>query len=209
MDYKNFLNRFLTSILFIILYFVIIIYFTDKIIYLVTLIYLLIIIEILVNFKRYTYLPIIYILISCTFFIIYFNSYFNLFEFTFIIICISLFDSSSYLIGKNLGKKRIFFKISPNKTYEGLFGGVIITNLSSVFVYFYFDYDFQINMSLFYLTNIIIFFSFFGDLMQSYFKRLNNLKDSSNFIPGHGGFFDRFDSFLLVIVPLTIHKLFI
>ena len=50
-------------------------------------------------------------------------------------------------------------------------------------------------------------FSFFGDLIQSYFKRLNFLKDSGNFIPGHGGFFDRFDSFLLAIIPISILNL--
>ena len=59
---------------------------------------------------------------------------------------------------------------------------------------------------MFFFINIIILFSFLGDLIQSYFKRLNNIKDSSNFLPGHGGFFDRFDSFLLVIIPFSIHR---
>ena len=62
----------------------------------------------------------------------------------------------------------------------------------------------KINYNLFFLNNLVILFSFLGDFIQSYFKRINYLKDSGSFIPGHGGFFDRFDSFLLVIIPISI-----
>ena len=73
---------------------------------------------------------------------------------------------------------------------------------------FYLNFDLsKIDYNLFILANLVIVFSFFGDLIQSYFKRLNFLKDSGNFIPGHGGFFDRFDSFLLVIIPISILNL--
>ena len=65
----------------------------------------------------------------------------------------------------------------------------------------------KIDYDLFILANLVIAFSFFGDFIQSYFKRLNSLKDSGNLIPGHGGFFDRFDSFLLVIIPFSILNL--
>ena len=58
------------------------------------------------------------------------------------------------------------------------------------------------------LINLTIFFSIFGDLIESYFKRKNNLKDSSEFLPGHGGFFDRFDSFISSIIFLTLFSLF-
>ena len=56
------------------------------------------------------------------------------------------------------------------------------------------------------LLNIIIIFSILGDLTQSLFKRKNNIKDSSNFLPGHGGFFDRFDSFISSIILLTLYS---
>jgi phosphatidate cytidylyltransferase len=138
----------------------------------------------------------------------YFSFNFNSYEFTAIILCITCFDSSSYLFGKIFGKKKILNKISPNKTYEGLIGGIMLTNLISLIIYLNFDiYKTNVNLNFFFFTNIVILFSFFGDLIQSYFKRFNNLKDSSNFLPGHGGFFDRFDSFLLVIIPFSIHSI--
>ena len=207
MDYKNLSIRILSSFIFIILYSSIFFYYTDKIIYFITLIYFLICIEVFLNFKKSINIIILYILISYLSIAIYIIFVFNLYEFTAIVLVIICFDSFCYLFGKILGKHKILNIISPNKTYEGLFGGIIFTNLISLIFYLNFDiYKISINSNVFFFTNIIILFSFLGDLIQSYFKRLNNIKDSSNFLPGHGGFFDRFDSFLLVIIPFSIHK---
>ena len=207
MDYKNLSIRILSSFIFIILYFSIFFYYTDKIIYFITLIYFLICLEVFFNFKKSINIIILYILISYLFLAIYIIFVFNLYEFTAIVLVIICFDSFCYIFGKILGKHKILNKISPNKTYEGLFGGIIFTNLFSLILYLNFDiYKISINSNVFFFINIIILFSFLGDLIQSYFKRLNNIKDSSNFLPGHGGFFDRFDSFLLVIIPFSIHR---
>ena len=205
MDYKNLLIRILSSFIFLTFYFTLLFYFTDKIIYLITIIYLLIFIEIYLNFKRTKNITYFYIVISYISVAIYFALDFKSYEFTAIILGIICFDSSCYLFGKIFGKNKMLNKISPKKTYEGLFGGIILTNIISLIIYLNFDiYKSGINLNVFIFINIIILFSFFGDLIQSYFKRLNNLKDSSNFLPGHGGFFDRFDSFLLVIIPFSI-----
>ena len=207
MDYKNLSIRILSSFIFIILYSSIFFYYTDKIIYFITLIYFLICLEVFFNFKKSINIIILYILISYLSIAIYIIFVFNLYEFTAIVLVIICFDSFCYLFGKIVGKHKILNKISPNKTYEGLFGGIIFTNLVSLIFYLNFDiYKISINSNMFFFINIIILFSFFGDLIQSYFKRLNNIKDSSNFLPGHGGFFDRFDSFLLVIIPFSIHR---
>ena len=207
MDYKNLSIRILSSFIFVILYSSIFFYYTDKIIYFITLIYFLICIEVFLNFKKSINIILLYISISYLSIAIYIIFVFNLYEFTAIVLVIICFDSFCYIFGKILGKHKILNKISPNKTYEGLFGGIIFTNLVSLIFYLNFDiYKISINSNVFFFTNIIILFSFLGDLIQSYFKRLNNIKDSSNFLPGHGGFFDRFDSFLLVIIPFSIHR---
>ena len=51
---------------------------------------------------------------------------------------------------------------------------------------------------------MIILSSFTGDIIESFFKRKNNIKNSSNFLPGHGGFFDRFDSFIFSVIPFYL-----
>ena len=206
MAYKNFLIRFISSFFLISIYFSLYFYDSNKIIYFVTLIYLIILLEILIFFKRYKFFIISYIFISFVFVHLYFYSNFSPTEFTLIILCIACFDSASYIVGKKFGRSKIFIKISPNKTYEGLFGGVLITNIVSFIIYFIIDLS-KINYNLFIIVNFVVLFSFFGDLIQSYFKRLNFLKDSGHFIPGHGGFFDRFDSFLLAIIPMSLLNL--
>jgi len=203
MVYKNFLTRIISSFFLIFLYFFLYLNYTNKIIYFVALIYLIILLEILVFFKKYKLIIISYIILSFAFVFLYFYYNFSPIEFTAIILCIACFDSACYIVGKNYGKNKILISISPNKTYEGLFGGILFTNTACLLIYFFIDIS-KIDYNLFILANLVIFFSFFGDLIQSYFKRLNILKDSGNLIPGHGGFFDRFDSFLLVIIPISL-----
>ena len=206
MDYKNLLIRFISSFILISLYFFLYINYSNKIFYLVTIIYLIIFLEILIFFKRYKIIIFSYIIISFLFVFLYFYYNFSPIEFTTIILCIACFDSACYVVGKNYGKNKILINISPNKTYEGLFGGILFTNTLCLLIYIFIDIS-KFDYNLFILANLVISFSFFGDLIQSYFKRLNFLKDSGNFIPGHGGFFDRFDSFLLAIIPISILNL--
>ena len=201
MVYNNFLLRLLFSGFFISVY-CIFTYINFKYVqYLIFLIYILIFIEIYLYFKLFKFLPIFYLFISFVFFItIDFDkvilSNFNLF----ILIVIS-FDIFSYVIGKNFGKNN-FTKISPNKTYEGLFGGFIISFFLSLL--FAFIFEITVNIELIFYILLIILCAFTGDIIESYFKRKNELKNSSEFIPGHGGVFDRFDSFLFSIIIYSI-----
>ena len=201
MAYNNFLLRLLFSGFFISIY-CIFAYVNFKYVqYLIFLIYILIFIEIYLYFKLFKFLPIFYLFISFVFFItIDFDkvilSNFNLF----ILIVIS-FDIFSYVIGKNFGKNN-FTKISPNKTYEGLFGGFIISFFLSLL--FAFIFEITVNIELIFYILLIILCAFTGDIIESYFKRKNELKNSSEFIPGHGGVFDRFDSFLFSIIIYSI-----
>ncbi|MDC3184459.1 phosphatidate cytidylyltransferase, partial [Pelagibacteraceae bacterium] len=86
--------------------------------------------------------------------------------------------------------------------YEGLFGGTIISLCLSLL--FAFIFEILVNMELIFYIFLIILSSFVGDMIESFFKRKNNLKNSSEFIPGHGGVFDRFDSFLFSIIIYSV-----
>ena len=201
MAYSNFILRLLFSSIFIIIYFFIAYINFKYVFFLILLIYLLIFIEIYLYFKIFKLLPLLYIIISFIFFItidfrkeIFLN--FNLF-----ILTVITFDIFSYIIGKSFGKNKLT-KISPNKTIEGLFGGILISLFCSLLFSFIFEILINIELIIFILLNIT--FAFVGDIVESYFKRKNNLKNSSELIPGHGGVFDRFDSFLFSIIFYSI-----
>ncbi len=101
-------------------------------------------------------------------------------------------NSFAYIIGKNFGKNLLYKNISPKKTWEGFWGGLIFSTIASVFYY-----NMQSNFNiLFFISSAIILsiLATIGDLIQSKFKRKVNIKDSGSLIPGHGGFFDRMDS---------------
>ena len=113
-------------------------------------------------------------------------------------------DSAAYIFGKKFGKKKIAPKISPKKTWVGSLCGLFFS-LLFVFGFFYnqwFDYDLALSTTL--LLGIVFGgVSQFGDLFESKLKRIANIKDSSQFLQGHGGFLDRFDS-LIITSPATL-----
>ena len=112
------------------------------------------------------------------------------------------FDTFAYLIGIKFGKHKILPSVSPKKSWEGFFGGFTFTIIASYFTYIYFDFE---SFKLPLIISIILpFTATIGDFTESYYKRKAGVKDSGSFIPGHGGFFDRFDSFLLVIIPISL-----
>ena len=102
-------------------------------------------------------------------------------------------DSGAYLSGSLFGKTKLFPKVSPNKTWEGLIGGLILSFVVAYFIAIY------INTSPFHwicISFIIVLFGTLGDLTESQIKRSSGVKDSGSFLPGHGGFLDRFDGVL-------------
>ena len=201
MVYKNFFLRALFSFFFISIYLTINLINYELVFYLILVIYFLIFMEIIYYFEKYKIIPSIYIFISFIFFyIIDFNKEMYL-NFNLYIFSVASFDIFSYLIGKLFGSRKLI-KISPNKTIEGFFGGLLISMFLSVSLAFFLDIDIDIYLILFVV--IIILSAFIGDIIESYFKRKNNLKDSSELIPGHGGVFDRFDSFLFSIIFYSI-----
>jgi len=108
----------------------------------------------------------------------------------FILIWIS--DSFAYIVGSTLGSTKLYEKVSPNKTVEGAIGGLIAAIIAS---YFISKYVLMLSITNWIIIAIIVVvFGILGDLIESKFKREAGLKDSSNLIPGHGGFLDRLDS---------------
>lgn len=103
-------------------------------------------------------------------------------------------DSFAYLVGKNFGKQKLFERISPKKTVEGFFGGLLFACIAS---YFIAKFTATLSFSSWLILAIIISsIGTIGDLIQSKFKRQANVKDSGSIMPGHGGIFDRLDSML-------------
>ena len=126
---------------------------------------------------------------------IYQNYFFFLFS---IIISVST-DIGGFIFGK-LFKGPKLTKISPNKTYSGMFGSYFFT-IIIIFIYFdNFDYlgNFLSDYFLFIFALIASTISQIGDIIISYFKRLNKLKNTGNLIPGHGGLLDRIDGMIFV-----------
>lgn len=110
---------------------------------------------------------------------------------------LSLFalDSASFIVGKIIGGPVLFSKISPNKTIVGYVIGLFVGSFAFYWlVYEAFVPSVYWNMGLSFGTALS---ADIGDLILSYFKRLLRIKDFSGFLPGHGGFLDRFDGLLL------------
>lgn len=112
-------------------------------------------------------------------------------------------DVFAFLIGKNFGKHKLIERVSPNKTIEGFLGGFIFTFIFASIVANYFNSIQPIQW--FAIAIIVSVFGVLGDLIESMFKRQAKLKDSSNFIPGHGGFLDRLDSVIFAIPFIYIY----
>jgi phosphatidate cytidylyltransferase len=116
------------------------------------------------------------------------------------------FDTFAYLFGVKYGKHKMFPSISPKKSWEGFFGGMVFTIIAGIISQFYFRSFFEnIKLELIIIFSIILpFTATLGDFIESYFKRKANVKDSGNIIPGHGGILDRMDAFMITIPVLYI-----
>ncbi|MCA2018145.1 phosphatidate cytidylyltransferase [Vibrio tritonius] len=103
-------------------------------------------------------------------------------------------DSGAYFAGKRFGKHKMAPAVSPNKTIEGLLGGMVISVLVGTLVARGFELHFSSAAMMYFTILCTVGISVLGDLVESMFKRVSDIKDSSNIIPGHGGVLDRIDS---------------
>ncbi len=123
-------------------------------------------------------------------------------------------DTFAYCGGSLFGKHKLFERISPKKTWEGIIVGAICTCALAAGLSFipYFSLALNTDVAAHSIADIVIWIGFallivvfgtFGDLVESMFKRSYNIKDSGKIMPGHGGALDRFDSFLFAM-PISV-----
>jgi phosphatidate cytidylyltransferase len=121
---------------------------------------------------------------------------FNL-TFLWLIVLTWLSDIGGYIFGKLFGGPKLT-QISPNKTWAGAIGSIILSQFA--FLIFFLNSSYKFNINIIFMQLFLSIIGQFGDILMSYVKRKNNKKDTSNFIPGHGGFLDRVDGLIWIII---------
>ena len=110
-------------------------------------------------------------------------------------------DTGAYFAGSLFGKRKLFERISPKKSWEGVIGGALLALAMTYGISFFFDLlAFWEWLSI---CVIIVIGGVYGDLIESLLKRSIEIKDSGNSLPGHGGFLDRFDG-LFISAPFIV-----
>lgn len=119
-------------------------------------------------------------------------------------------DSGAYSFGSWLGKHRLFPRISPHKSWEGVFGGALVGIIASQIIATYSnsfsaESDTYNRLAWGGLALVVVVFGTWGDLVESLLKRKLGIKDSGTILPGHGGMLDRFDSSLIAIPAAVVY----
>lgn len=116
-------------------------------------------------------------------------------------------DTGAYFAGTFFGKRKLFERISPKKSWEGFFGGAALAMAFAIGIPFFFESIGQVStlslLDWIIVGVLIVVGGTFGDLVESLLKRSIEIKDSGNSLPGHGGFLDRFDG-LLISAPFIV-----
>ena len=118
-------------------------------------------------------------------------------KFLWLILIAWLTDIGGYFFGKLFGGPKLI-KISPNKTWAGACGSIILSQFA--FLIFFLDVNHQFNIFIIFSQLFLSVIGQIGDILMSFIKRKNNKKDTSNFIPGHGGFLDRVDGLIWIVI---------
>ena len=142
------------------------------------------------NFDKRLILPFLYPVSGILFFLVLYADY-GIQAMFWLLVTVALTDVGAFFTGKAIGKTK-FSDTSPNKTLEGVIGGVLIATLAGTYA--------GLHIAPFWTALIVTFVtalsSVFGDLFESYLKREAGVKDSGDILPGHGGILDRIDGYL-------------
>lgn len=150
------------------------------------------------------FLPLLYPTASYLFLLALYSEY-GVMTLFWLLVIVGSTDIGAYFVGKRFGKT-LFSETSPNKTIEGVIGGVVFAVIFGTMIA-----PEGLNIvSAIVISSIVSFASIFGDLFESYLKREVGLKDSGSILPGHGGVLDRTDGYLFgVIVMLVLLRIVI
>lgn len=150
------------------------------------------------DIDKKTFLPLLYPLASFLILLSLYNE-FGIQILWWILFIVATTDTGAYFVGKSIGKTK-FCETSPNKTLEGVVGGVLFGSvLGALFAITELSY-FQALL----ISFIVAIASVFGDLFESYLKREAKVKDSGDILPGHGGVLDRTDGYLFASVVMLV-----
>ena len=142
----------------------------------------------------------LFIVIPCTLFL-WLRETMELIILFWILSCVIATDIGAYVVGKIIGGAKLAPKISPNKTWSGLFGGVTASAFTGLgFSVFWMEKHFKFVC----LSLLIAIVAQMGDLLESHFKRKYSLKETSNIIPGHGGIMDRLDGHMAAVTFIAL-----
>ena len=114
-----------------------------------------------------------------------------------------LADIGAYFAGRQWGHRKLAPAISPGKTWEGVYGGLLASLLFAAIAGGFFSHSLKWTLAFMMISLVAVMFSVAGDLVESLMKRQSGIKDSGNIIPGHGGIFDRIDS-LVAAAPMFL-----
>lgn len=158
----------------------------------------------------YTFLGIFYIglPVSLLNFVVFASGTYNSHLVIGIMIMLWSSDVGAYFVGVRYGKRKLFERVSPKKSWEGMIGAFLLALIASYILSRYFhDLDY---LQWGIIAVIIVVTGTYGDLVESLFKRSISIKDSGKILPGHGGFLDRFDGLLISLFFIIFYlKMFV
>lgn len=150
------------------------------------------------EFDKKIFLPLLYPLVSFLFLFSLYLSY-GMASLLWLLVVVAGADVGAYFVGKSIGQTS-FCATSPNKTLEGVAGGIVIASILGI-IFSPSNIGF---FTSFFISVVVATASVFGDLFESYLKREANVKDSGDILPGHGGILDRTDGYLFGAIILYI-----
>jgi len=149
------------------------------------------------NFDKRLILPFLYPVSGILFFLVLYADY-GIEAMFWLLVTVAVTDVGAYFVGKFIGKTK-FSDTSPNKTLEGVFGGIVLATILGTYIGLYIAPFWTALI----ITLVTATASIFGDLFESYLKREAGVKDSGDLLPGHGGILDRIDGYLFA-APIMI-----